>query len=197
MIKQETLTDSSLGLYSDDLCNGTTLRYESNAKHDDFGLVPSLQTPLDEQATCHFLSHYVLLPQGNSMGMFHFILPLLKHPKVKGTPLPTAFAATTIAALAGRPGNKGLLAMSRVYYTQALKEVNEAVRDAERARDDFSLASVILLSFYEASREIIGHRIWRLGSLTIYPELRTERQDVRRMVKTSERSKGLGEVKDC
>lgn len=115
-------------------------------------VLSGLQTPLDEQATCYFLSNFVLsLSAGQNPCLFNFILKILEWGSIKNTPFPMAFTAVSLAALAGRPNSRHLLPKSRIYYSTALIQLKEAIKDKERAKHDTSLASAILLSFYEVS----------------------------------------------
>ncbi|KAH8770069.1 hypothetical protein F5883DRAFT_458203 [Diaporthe sp. PMI_573] len=111
---------------------------------------PGLQTPLDEQATCFFLSNFVLtLSTGQNPGLFSFALKILQAPGIKETPFPMAFTAVSLAALAGRPNSRHLLPKSQIYYSTALVQLKEVLQDKKRATDDATLATAILLSFYE------------------------------------------------
>lgn len=115
-------------------------------------LLPGLQTPLDEQATCFFLSHFVLgISSGQNPCLFNFILKILEWDGLKDTPFPMAFTAVSLAALAGRPNSRHLLSKSRIYYSTALIQLKEVIRHKDRAKSDTALASAILLSFYEVS----------------------------------------------
>lgn len=137
---------------------GTTVRYGAGQHADlettdaPLPLVRGLQTPLDQQATCYLLSNFVLTvsgDQGNSL--FNFLLNMLKWDGIDETPFPMAFTAASIAAFAGRPNSRHLLPQSRVYYSTALVQLKQAIKDENRAKHDTSLAAAILLSFYEAS----------------------------------------------
>lgn len=113
--------------------------------------VPSgLQTPLDEQATCFFLSNFVLeISDGQSPGLFSFVLSVLQSPGIKNTPFPMAFAAVSLAALAGRPNSRHLIHKSRIYYSTALVQLKEVLKSKRLAKNDTSLATALLMSFYE------------------------------------------------
>ncbi|KKY38030.1 putative negative acting factor [Diaporthe ampelina] len=113
---------------------------------------PGLQTPLDEQATCFFLSNFVLtLSTGQNPGLFSFVLKILQAPGIKDTPFPMAFTAVSLAALAGRPNSRHLLTKSQIYYSTALVQLKDVLQDRKRATDDTTLATAILLSFYEVT----------------------------------------------
>lgn len=121
-------------------------------------LLSGLQTPLDEQATCFFMSNFVLsLSSGQNPCLFNFILKILKWEGIKDTPFPMALTAVSLAALSGRPNSRHLLPKSRVYYSTALLQLKETIREKERAKHDTSLATAILLSFYEVSTNNVVH----------------------------------------
>lgn len=112
-----------------------------------------LQTPLDEQATCYFLSNFVLsLSTGQGPSLFNFVLRILRWENIDDTPFPMAFTAVSLAALAGRPNSRHLLSKSRIYYSVALTQLKDVLKDKRRAKHDTSLAAAILLSFYEVRR---------------------------------------------
>lgn len=115
-------------------------------------LLSGLQTPLDEQATCFFMSNFVLsLSSEQNRCLFSFILKILEWDGIKDTPFPMAFTAVSLAALSGRPNSRHLLSKSRIYYSTALLQLKDAIKDKDRAKHDTSLATAILLSFYEVS----------------------------------------------
>lgn len=115
-------------------------------------VLPSLQTPLDEQATCFFLSNFVVsVTAGPSASLFSFVLKMLQWDGLQETPFPMAFTAVSLAALAGRPNSRHLLPTSRIYYSTALMQLKEVLKDKDRAKHDTSLAAAIMLSFYEVS----------------------------------------------
>ncbi|KAF3765668.1 hypothetical protein M406DRAFT_217855, partial [Cryphonectria parasitica EP155] len=124
---------------------GTAARHPSSPP-----VLPGLQTPLDEQATCFFLSNFVLCPSSvQDSCLFNFVLKILEWDNLKDTPFPMAFTAVSIASLAGRPNSRHLFPRSRIYYSTALVQLQEAIKDKDRAKKDTSLAAAILLSFYE------------------------------------------------
>ncbi len=126
--------------------NGMILSFDTRHSSLPF----SLQTSVEDQAACFFLSNYVLSPtKGPDRGVWTFLVPLLNQPDVKHSPLPMAFAATSMAALAGRPSSRQLLPSAHGYYSRALKEIKLALQDKRRSLLDSSIAAVVLLSFYE------------------------------------------------
>lgn len=125
---------------------------------------PGLQTPLDEQATCYFLSNFVLsLSAGQNPCLFNFVLKILRWDGIKDTPFSMAFTAVSLAALAGRPNSRHLSSKSRIYYSTALAQLKDVLKDKDRAKHDTSLATAILLSFYEVGS---GTTIIIAGNMT-------------------------------
>ncbi|KAK2043385.1 hypothetical protein LZ31DRAFT_499128 [Colletotrichum somersetense] len=115
-----------------------------------YGMPHTLQTPLDQQATCYFLANYVLAPPiGVGRGILTFVLPLLNMPSYQASPLQSAFSAVSMAALAGRPNSRRLSSMAHLHYSKALEDLTRAMQDKMAVRQDTTLASAILLAFYE------------------------------------------------
>ncbi|KAF0317911.1 negative acting factor [Colletotrichum chrysophilum] len=139
----------------------SSLSYISNQAPDTFvsfkeleggtyGMPQTLQTPLDQQATCFFLANYVLAPPtGVGRGILTFVLPLLNIPSYQYSPLQSAFSAVSMAALAGRPNSRRLFSMAHLHYSKALEDLTRAMQDKVAVRQDTTLASAILLAFYE------------------------------------------------
>ena len=108
-----------------------------------------LSTPIDQQATCFFLSNFVLLPQQGAMTRYlHFLIPLLKEAD-PCSPLDLTFSAVTLAAFGSRPNSRALLPRAEAHYVRALKRINQALKDPKTAVADSTLSSVILLSTFE------------------------------------------------
>ncbi|TDZ14217.1 Transcriptional regulatory protein moc3 [Colletotrichum orbiculare MAFF 240422] len=115
-----------------------------------YGMPQTLQTPLDQQATCFFLANYVLAPPtGVGRGILTFVLPLLNIPNFQYSPLQSAFSAVSMAALAGRLNSRRLFSMAHLHYSKALEDLTRAMQDKVAVRQDTTLASAILLAFYE------------------------------------------------
>ncbi|KAM0330841.1 hypothetical protein ACHAQA_003796 [Verticillium albo-atrum] len=117
---------------------------------DEASLPRGLDTPLDEQATCFFLSNYVLAPpSGVGRGILTFLLPLIDSPQYKSSPMHSAFTAVSMAALAGRPNSRSLFSVAHMHYSKALEQLTRTMQDKDLAQEDTSLATSILLAFYE------------------------------------------------
>lgn len=108
--------------------------------------------PVEEQAKCHFMSNFVLIPrQGSTRGFLDFVVPLLRQEEGGDLHLRHAFAACALAHLNNRVnageqriGEKALLA-----YTKALNSTNTALRDPEAQKADGTLAAILLLGLFE------------------------------------------------
>ena len=116
----------------------------------------ALQVPVDQQALCFFLANYVYLPAANTQRGYHdFLIPLLKTEK-PGSQLIEAFQAVALASLANRPNSKGSDLMSQAvsHYAKALKVTNIALQTPALQKSDATLASIILLGFFEVCKPI-------------------------------------------
>jgi len=114
----------------------------------------SLQTPFEQQAPCFFMSNFVIVPQhSSSRGYFDFVLPLIKS-EPPDSPLSLSFQAVAFASLANRPACKGSGLMHQAIdgYSKALKVVNLALQNPALQKTDQTLASILLLSFFEVCR---------------------------------------------
>jgi len=108
-----------------------------------------LSIPIDEQASCFFLSNFVLLPQQGAMTRYlQFLIPLLKEAD-PSSPLDLTFSAVALAAFGSRPNSRALLPRAEAHYVRALIRINQALKDPKTAVADSTLASVILLSTFE------------------------------------------------
>ncbi|KAI6779654.1 Transcriptional regulatory protein-like protein [Emericellopsis cladophorae] len=122
----------------------------------------ALQLPLDQQASCHFVSNYVLIPrQGSTRGFMEYLLPLMKTER-PAEHFKNAFDACAFASLGNRVGvghDFGEIALSR--YTKALSSTYKALRDPELAKQDSTLAAILLLGLFEnISAKQLGMLAW-------------------------------------
>lgn len=110
-----------------------------------------LSIPIDQQASCFFMSNFVLLPgQGVLSGYLNFLLPSLASSHANKA-LQTAFSAVALAALGTRPNSKALISQAHASYCMALNEINGTLRNPELAMSDTTLCAVLMLSFFEVS----------------------------------------------
>ncbi|KAI1411546.1 hypothetical protein F5Y13DRAFT_55669 [Hypoxylon sp. FL1857] len=124
-------------------------------------IIPSLNVPIEHQASCHFVSNFILIPrEGNTRGFMDFIIPLLKQ-EPRGH-LQHAFNACSIAFLNNRGGTGGRFADKALReYTKALNGTNNALRNPDTQLADSTLAAVLLLGLFESiTAKQIGMSNW-------------------------------------
>ncbi|KAJ4255036.1 hypothetical protein NW762_009840 [Fusarium torreyae] len=116
----------------------------------DQSILSTLQLPVDQQATCHFLSNFVLLPShDNTRGWMEFVVPLLKSETVAPS-FKLAFDACAIASLGNRVGpGTNFESKALGYYTKALSATFTALKDPVLSKEDSTLAAVLLLGLFE------------------------------------------------
>jgi hypothetical protein len=105
---------------------------------------------IDEQAKCHFISHFVLMPdQGHTVGHMDFLPPLLDQLD-PDSHMHHAFKACSLAFLNNRGGMSPRLWQSALnQYTLALAKTNAALRNEETQLSDATLSAVLLLGMFE------------------------------------------------
>lgn len=112
-----------------------------------------LSVPIEEQAPCYFMSNFVLTPQsGSSRGYFDFLAPMIKAEE-PDSHLSVAFSAVALASLANRPNSRSSELMHQAIgqYTKALKAINAALQSPVNQKTDQTLASIVMLGFFEVS----------------------------------------------
>ncbi|KAI0098443.1 hypothetical protein F4814DRAFT_443117 [Daldinia grandis] len=120
-----------------------------------------LNIPIEQQASCSFVSNFVLIPdEGGGRAFMDFIIPLLKE-RPQGH-LQRAFNACSIAFLNNRGGMCNKLSDRALYeYTKALNGTNVALRSPETQLADTTLAAVLLLGLFESiTAKQIGMLNW-------------------------------------
>lgn len=129
----------------------STSSFDSMHVHGAF--LASLSTPLEQRATCHLLADYVLVTDspGGRRGYYKFVYKILTRPNGPSKCLLSAFRAVSMVALSSRPGASHLVVEAESHYAKALREVNKAIQDPSQVKSDDTLASVLLLAFYEVS----------------------------------------------
>ena len=125
-------------------------------------VVSTLKLPSEQQATCHFVSNFVLVPrQGSTRGFMDHLLPLLKIDK-QTDHFKCAFEACAFASLGNRVGSGNdfeQIALSK--YTKALSSTYMALRDPALAKHDETLAAILLLGLFEnISAKQLGMLAW-------------------------------------
>jgi ABC-type Fe3+ transport system substrate-binding protein len=110
---------------------------------------------IEEESLCHFIDSFVLLPcKGNSKSYMDFIIPAMKDEKSLASPkttLSTAVMAVAMAAFGNRRRYQLVLGKAAKQYAKALQQVNEALLDPERALEDQTLATVLVLGLFEVT----------------------------------------------
>lgn len=117
------------------------------------------QVPVEQQALCFFLANFVYLPQANSTrGYLDFLVPMMKTER-PDSHLSVSFQAVALASLANRPNSKGSGLMSQAIsqYAKALKVTNIALQNPALQKSDQTLASILLLGFFEVREFPLSH----------------------------------------
>lgn len=125
-------------------------------------VVSTLNMPLEEQASCHFVSNWVLIPrQGSTRGFMEYLLPLLKSEK-QSEHFKSAFDACAFASLGNRVGpGSDFENIALAKYTKALACTSKALRDPEMSKQDTTLAAILLLGLFEnISARQLGMLAW-------------------------------------
>ena len=90
--------------------------------------------------------------KGNAHSYMDFIIPAMKDEKSLVSPkssLGTAVMAVAMATFGNRRKSQTGLAKASKQYGRALQLVNAALRDPDLALEDQTLATVIILGFFE------------------------------------------------
>ncbi|KAI1338099.1 hypothetical protein F5Y15DRAFT_131226 [Xylariaceae sp. FL0016] len=153
--KQESSDGSPIGIVNPDLQRAIKSPLEQ-------ALVPQLNTPVEHQASCHFVSNFILIPkEGSTVGFLDFVVPLLKQDGPLNH-LQHAFNACSMSFLNNRAATGDKLQDQAFYeYTRALNATNTALRDPRQQKTDATLAAVLLLGLFESiSAKQIGMLNW-------------------------------------
>ncbi|KFA60483.1 hypothetical protein S40285_07756 [Stachybotrys chlorohalonatus IBT 40285] len=123
--------------------------YRSSSS-DSQGVPMMPQVPLDQRASCHFVSNFVLLPrQSWSRGYMEFLPALLKS-DTSAKHFRYAFEACALASLGNRSGpGQDFEEQAVGLYTKALSTTFAALKDPATATQDSTLAAVLLMGLYE------------------------------------------------
>jgi len=114
-------------------------------------LPASLSIPVEDQAPCFFITNFCRTPRATySRGAFDFLLPIIKT-ESRESPISLAFSAVSFASLANRPSARGsgLMVRAVAEYGKALRAINVALQTPSMVKTDATLASVLLLGFFE------------------------------------------------
>lgn len=111
----------------------------------------TLSVPTADQAPCFFISNFVRIPRDpGARGSFDFLLPIIKT-ESQDSHVSIAFGAVALASLANRPNTRssGLIIQAISQYAKALKAINLALQNPLQQKSDATLASIILMGFFE------------------------------------------------
>ncbi|CAH0015831.1 unnamed protein product [Clonostachys rhizophaga] len=129
----------------------------------NLGLVDTLpHMPIMDQASCHFISNFVLVPrQGSTRGFMEYLVPMLKAESYPQH-FRLAFDACALASLGNRVGaGVNIRNMALARYTKALASTYQALRHPELSKQDSTLASILLLGLFEnISAKQLGMLAW-------------------------------------
>ncbi|KHN98693.1 uncharacterized protein MAM_03155 [Metarhizium album ARSEF 1941] len=136
----------------------------TNTSSSHRSIQPPLTVPVDELASCHFISNYVLIPRqclATSRGFLEFVLPLLKTAEPSQHFL-YAFKACSLASLNNRVGTGNDFDTAALgFYTKALACTFTALKDPSVAKRDDTLAAILLLGLFEnITAKTLGMLAW-------------------------------------
>lgn len=106
---------------------------------------------MEQLASCHFFSNFILMPrQGSTRGFMDYLLPLMKS-EPSNSHLQHAFNACSLAHLGNRvkTNQENIPNKALAEYTKALAGTHTALQDSELSKTDGTLAAVLLLGLYE------------------------------------------------
>ncbi|KAI0409370.1 hypothetical protein F4802DRAFT_593646 [Xylaria palmicola] len=123
----------------------------STGARGSWALVSSPQISVEEQASCLFVSNFIVTARdGRTAGHFDFIIPLLKQ-EGPDSHMQHAFNACALSFLNNRK------ALGARYWDKALSEylvalarTNAALRDTDAQQSDSTLGAVLLLGMFES-----------------------------------------------
>ncbi|KAK3496584.1 hypothetical protein B0T13DRAFT_489154 [Neurospora crassa] len=118
----------------------------------ELAVIPAIQIPTETQASCHFVSNFVLIPrQGTTRGFMDYLIPLMKTETMSSAPhLQFAFNACALASLGNRVKSDGIdfVASAHGEYAKALRATQAALVDRVKCTSDSVLATVLLLAVH-------------------------------------------------
>lgn len=122
---------------------------------------------LADRATAFFLSQYVVVVDTSgggvpSRGNHEYLPDFLRHEKAAGV-LVTIVQAAGLAALANAGASPVWRTEAYRLYGKALCQLQSALRDPVEVKSDHTLAAVMLMGMFEASRALFPGPIMRLA----------------------------------
>ncbi|KAM3469514.1 hypothetical protein MY5147_006994 [Beauveria neobassiana] len=104
----------------------------------------TIKITLQDAASCHFLSNWVLLsPPGTNRGIFEFLLPISRH-AAQGSPFHLAFKACSLSSFARRGLDPAVERQAISFYVKALAATSDALSRPSVATCDATLATILL-----------------------------------------------------
>ncbi|OAA61361.1 Fungal transcriptional regulatory protein [Cordyceps fumosorosea ARSEF 2679] len=150
--KKGTTTSSDLSSSSDEdefFNDHWRVHAAQRAAAASSSLDSTIKIPLQDAASCHFLSNWVLLPpEGTNRGFFEFLLPIQKK-ATRGSPFYLAFKACALSSLTQKGFDPTIERQATSYYVKALAATTDALSRPSVATSDATLATVMLLGLYE------------------------------------------------
>ncbi|GKT41842.1 transcriptional regulatory protein moc3 [Colletotrichum spaethianum] len=125
---------------------------DDDTAEEDEDIPMSVFDSLDEQASCYFLSEFIIVPHTpTARGYYRFLPRFLSGQKVSKC-LSQAYKAVSLAALASRRNVNASAALfhAQGHYVRAVRAVNKAIMDPQEVLNDQTLGAVLMLAFYEA-----------------------------------------------
>lgn len=151
----------------------TTTNTNTTRSPFELAVIPAIQINTETQASCHFVSNFVLLPRhgryyrppfcllrppsspsvSSTRGFMDYLIPVMKNDP-GASHLQFAFNACALASLGNRVNSIDIDFHERSFaeYVKALQATNAAIRDPKKSTSDSLLAAVLLLSMFE-----VGH----------------------------------------
>ncbi|KAK1595880.1 uncharacterized protein LY79DRAFT_95327 [Colletotrichum navitas] len=165
-----------------DYSNPVTFPWHNNddTTDEDEDIPKSMFDSLDEQASCYFLSEFIIVPQTpTARGYYRFLPRFLSGQKVSKC-LYQTYKAVSLAALANRRTVNASAALfhAQGHYVRAVRAVNKAIMDPQEVLDDQTLGAVLMLAFYEiltASRGSIAAYTDHMKGAAIIVKLRGQK----------------------
>ena len=111
-------------------------------------ILPSFSFSLEDQAVCHFFTNYVYNKSTTRRGHFEF-LPGIFAKNDPDSPVVEIMTSLGMSGLSNVQRAPEAKAISTQKYAAALRGVNTLLRDPERATEDETLITVLLLGLYE------------------------------------------------
>lgn len=92
---------------------------------------------------------------GQSVGHLDYLVPLLNSETNPNSPLQLAYSACGLAAMSNRERavSTDLTELSFMQHSRAMRAMQKALADPIQSKSDATLATVILLSFFEVSSQ--------------------------------------------